>query len=351
MGLAQRVAERIWERVLKLTDVEGTDETDWLTVAINRPGGKLAEFWLQRISVARKTAGDSWQGLPSEVASSVAKILRSSAGAAADARTVFASQLHYFFHLDSVFAERELLPLFDWNTEPLRAEQCWHGYLWWGRWLPGLTERLLPQFDETLNRFNKMPDDLRQHAISHAAGLALFRFDNPLASGWLVKTVAKLPESGLDSFTSEIDRLLDGTAPTIAEQTWDRWLKAYWEMRLLSKPKPLSRKEATEMVYWSLSLGDRLPDALHLIQHMHGMVQFEHSDMFYRVDRKGIAKSQPQATANLLLFSLSVQKRLYPSDPVMNVWRDLKAGGIPPELLKEVREAMLALGCDPEEEY
>jgi hypothetical protein len=351
MGQAQRVAERIWDRVLKLTAVEGAERKDWLTVAINRPGGKLAEFWLQRISVARKKAGDSWQGLPSEIASSVAEILRSSAGAAADARIVFASQLHYFFHLDSAFAERELLPLFDWNADPLRAEQCWHGYLWWGRWLPGLTERLLPQFDETLNRLDKMPDDLRQHAISHVAGLALFLFDNPVASGWLTTTVAKLPQSDLDHFASEIDRLLDDTAPTVAEKIWDRWLKDYWEMRLLGKPKPLSRKEATEMVHWSLSLGQRLPNAVQLIQQMHSLVQFEHPDMLYRVEQKGIAKSQPQATADLLLFFFkSTQKHFYASDHVDKVWRDLKAGGVQPELLKKVREAMLALGHDPEQE-
>ena len=74
-------------------------------------------------------------------------------------------------------------------------------------------------------------------------------------------------------------------------------------MRLLGKPKPLSQKEATEMVYWSLSLGQRLPDALQLIQQMQVMVQFEYSDMFYRVEQKAISKSQPEATADLLLFS------------------------------------------------
>ena len=351
MGQAQRVAERIWERVLKLTTVEAADGKDWLTVAINRPGGKLAEFWLQRISVARKAAGESWQGLPAGIASSVAEILRSTGAAAVHARIVFASQLHYFFHLDFTFAQRELQPHFNWKADPLTAEQCWHGYLWWGRWLPGLTEQLLPQFDETLNRLDEMPDDLRRHTISHVAGLALFRFDNPVASGWLTKTVAKLPDSDLDHLASEIDRLLDDTAPAIAEGIWDRWLRNYWEMRLLGTPKPLSQKEATEMVHWAMSVGQRLPDALKLIQQMHGLVQFEHPDLLHRVEQKRIAKAQPQATAELLLFFFkSTPKHFNASDHVENVWTDLKAGGVPAELLKKVREAMLALGHDPEHE-
>jgi hypothetical protein len=278
-------------------------------------------------------------------------MLRSPAGGAAHARIVFASQLHYFFQLDSVFAERELLPLFNWSADPLKAEQCWHGYLWWGRWLPGLTEKLLPYFDETLNRLDEMPDDLRKHAVSHVAALVLFRFDNPVASGWLTKTVAKLPQSDLDRFASEVQRLLSDTTPAVAESIWDCWLRDYWEMRLLGTPKPLSRKEATRMVHWSLNVGQRLVDALKFIQQMEGMVEFEHPDMLYLIERIGIAKSQPQATADLLLFFFkSTPKHFYASEHVGKVWADLKAGGVAPEILKKIREAMLALGHDPEQQ-
>jgi hypothetical protein len=322
-----------------------------LTVAINRPGGKLVQFWLQRISVARKSAGDSWKGLPPEIETALTEILRSPAGAAAHARIVLASRFHYFFQLDAAFAERELLPLFDWNANPLKAEQCWHGFLWWGRWLPGLTEKLLPQFDETLNRLDNMPDRLREHVVSHVAGLALFRFDNPIASGWLTKTVAKLPQSDLNHFASEVQRLLRDTTPAVAESIWDRWLKEYWDMRLLGTPKPLSRKEATRMVHWSLNVGQRISDALKLIQRMDGMVEFEHPDMLYLIDKKGITQSQPQAAAELLLFFFkSTPKHFYASDHVGKVWADLKAGGVAPEILKKIREAMLALGHDPEQQ-
>jgi hypothetical protein len=183
------------------------------------------------------------------------------------------------------------------------------------------------------------------------AGLALFRFDNPIASGWLTKTVAKLPQSDLDHFASDVQRLLSDTAPAIAESIWDRWLKDYWEMRLLGTPKPLSQKEATGMVHWSLSLGQRLPEALKLIQQMQGMVEFQHPDMLYLVDRKGIAKSHPRAAAELLLFFFkSTPKHFYASDHVGKVWADLKSGGVAPGILIKIREAMLALGHDPEQQ-
>ena len=141
MGQAQRIAVRIWELALEATGAATATEKDWLACAINKPGGKLAEFWLHRTSVARKTAGESWPSFPQDIARSLAVMLRSAAEAGAHVRIVFASQLHYFFALDSRFTETELLPLFDWKTDELRAEQCWQGFFWWGRWAPGLTAK------------------------------------------------------------------------------------------------------------------------------------------------------------------------------------------------------------------
>ena len=105
------------------------------------------------------------------------------------------------------------------------------------------------------------------------------------------------------------------------------------------------------MVYWSLDVGQRLTHALKFIQQMEGMVEFEHPDMLYLIERKGTAKSQPQATAELLLFFFkSTPKHFYASEHVGKVWADLKAAGIAPDILKKIREAMLALGHDPEQQ-
>jgi len=61
--------------------------------------------------------------------------------------------------------------------------------------------------------------------------------------------------------------------------------------------------------------------------------------MLYRIEQKGLAKSQPQATAKLLLFFFkSMSRHFHASDFVDSVWRDLKAGGVSPELLKKIRE-------------
>jgi hypothetical protein len=40
---------------------------DWLTLAINRPAGHVAEFWIRVVSADWTAAGDDWDGLPSEL--------------------------------------------------------------------------------------------------------------------------------------------------------------------------------------------------------------------------------------------------------------------------------------------
>ena len=140
MQLAQNVAELIWERSLSATPArrECTFK-DWLTEAINEPGGRLGEFWLHSVSASRRIDAESWTGMPAKIRVTIEKLLSETSGSAAHIRIVFASQLHYMFSLDPKFTSEKLLPLFDWNLDGLRAEQSWHGFLIWGRWATWLT--------------------------------------------------------------------------------------------------------------------------------------------------------------------------------------------------------------------
>lgn len=103
------------------------------------------------------------------------------------------------------------------------------------------------------------------------------------------------------------------------------------------------------MVFWAVSLGERLPDAIKLITPLQDRVLFEHGDLLLRIDRKGITKSQTEASADLVLFFLRAKpKHFFYTDHVGAIWKDLNAGGVLPEKLREIREAMFALGYDPQ---
>ncbi len=171
---AQNVARRAWARALEsaVTDPNGID--DWFGDAINQPGGKLAEFWIRSISVVREVSGDSWKAIPEEIAKSLHSTLANSSNAGGYARAIFATSLDFFFSIDSSFCEKELLPLFDWQTNALRAEQCWNGFLQYGRWLPGFVSALLPHFERTVVKIDRFPEKMQHRVVAHVSTLALY---------------------------------------------------------------------------------------------------------------------------------------------------------------------------------
>jgi len=265
-------------------------------------------------------------------------------------RVVLASRLHYLFSLDAPFAQAELLPLFDWKADAAIAEQCWHGFLIWGRWLPGFTERLLPQFNETVSRAAQLPEDIRQGLVNQIAGLALFRMDNPLADGWFTTMVQKLDRPDLERLSWTIDRLLDQTDTETCERVWTHWLKEYWKLRLLGTPRPLVQKEANETVCWALSMGRYFPEAVQLVAAMGNAVSFENTPLIYRIDEKELAKTHPEATADLVLLCLRrMGIHFFASEHVTNVWQALRNAGVRKEKLVQIREALYRLGQDPGE--
>jgi hypothetical protein len=132
-----------------------------------------------------------------------------------------------------------------------------------------------------------------------------------------------------------------------AERLWTRWLREYWRLRLLGTPRPLVGKEANETACWALSVGCYFPEAVQLVAVMGNAVSFEHTPLIYRIDEKGLAKSHPEATADLvLLFLRSAKDYFYPSEHFTKVWQSLRSSGVRKEKLLQIREALYRLGHD-----
>ena len=349
MPAAQRLAERLWLESLRYSPASDRQMGDWLTEAINRPGGKLAMFWLQRVSSAKRSSGEKWTAIPPEIAQSLRTIISDSSQAAAYARVVLASQLHYIFSIDAVFAQAELLPLFNWARDSTVAEQCWHGFLMWGRWLPGFTEQLLPSFDEMIRRAPSQSEDVKRGIIMHIVALALYRLSDPLSNDWLPSVIRNLDEQNLCSLAAEIDHALNDVKVSTAEEIWERWLKRYWEERLLGRPKPFSLEEVKHTGGWALSVGKHFPEAVKLVAALQPMPSFEHIGFLSRLDSKEVARTYPAATADLLLVYFS-RPDLHPyvDETLQKIWRDLVQANLSPDRQRLLREAMFRFGIDPQ---
>jgi len=350
MPAAQKVAERIWSESLQYTKPTSRQMEDWLVEAINRPGGKLARFWLQRISSAKRTRGNEWTGIPTDIAESLKTMISSSSQAAVHVRVVIASQLHYLFSIDPAFAQAELLPLFEWSQNPATAEQCWHGFVMWGRWLPGFTEQLLPSFHQMVARAaSEKSDNIRHATIMQVTVLALYRLRDPISNGWLSSVIRTLDEQELIALAAEIDRALDQTKADTVEEIWAAWLKRYWEDRLLGRPKPFGLEEAKRTGCWALSTGRYFPEAVKLVAAIQPRPAFEHIGFLSRIESKGLARTYPTATADLLLVYFSAPDlHVYADETLQKIWRDLIQENLPPEEQRQLREAMFRFGIDPQ---
>ena len=350
MPVAQKVAERIWSESLQFIKPSSRQMEDWLIEAINRPGGKLGKFWLQRVSSAKRTQGDKWKRIPTEIAESLKMIINASSQAAAHARVVIASQLHYLFSIDPTFAQTELLPLFEWTRNATTAEQCWHGFVMWGRWLPGFTEQMLPSFHGMIARAGSQSDNIRRATIMQITVLALHRLPDPLSKNWFPNVIRTLEKEELAALAAEIDHALSNADASTVEGIWDRWLKRYWEERILGRPKPFTVDEARHTGCWALSAGRHYPEAVKLVAALKPRPRFEHMGFLYRVDSKGLAQKSPAATADLLLIYFSAPDlQVYADDTLQNIWRALVQAKLPPEHLRKVREAIFRFGPDPNE--
>ncbi len=352
MELAQEVAIRIWNEALADTPVDENRSSDnWVTVAINHPGGRLGQFWLQRTSAARQLSGDSWTGIPPDIVVPLRMMTSGKSGSSAHVRIILASQVHYFFSIDSVFTSEALLPLFDWEKDALTAQQSWHGFLVWGRLQPGLLELLLPHFTHALRHISSFPKEMRSKLAENAAIVAMYGFENPLDTEFLITAFQHFEESDLLQFAWGIGNLLERAEVTVIDRVWNTWLKEYWRRRSLGLPKPISSREADIMASWTIDLRDFYPEAVKMLAAFEDRLSFEHSRILIDLEEKEMINKEPEASADLLLLYLKRPNSLLFGDQhTMKLWADLKASGLSQEKLSQVREGIYRkLNIDPED--
>src|SRR5260370_5962037 len=59
--------------------------------------------------------------------------------------------------------------------------------------------------------------------------------------------------------------VLDDMEADAATDLWNRWLRQYWDERVLGRPVSLDQRELSDMARWPLHLGMVFPDAVALL--------------------------------------------------------------------------------------
>jgi Domain of unknown function (DUF4020) len=297
---AKNIADHLWVYVEKVESAELTDQRNWLLTAINHPAGQLFEFYinslsrLERAKLLTDHLRDSYKRAFSTAITEVSL-------AAQLARVLLASQVYFLFNFDPEWTEQNVLPLLDAQLDKERAKQCWHGYLYWGRWNDSMLAKMMHSYESMFSLIENEDDEMQIAFCRHLANIAVYSSFNPLEHGWLFRFLSKVKPKTRALWAGGMRPLIGGLDNDAKANLWQRWLKTYWQERLEGRPLPLSAEETAEMIEWAPELAPVFPEAVGLICKS-PYPDFDRSMAYYGLSKSELLKEYPDAFAELLYF-------------------------------------------------
>lgn len=344
IDLAMQIAEQLMEHLDAAPEQEQEESNDWLQMAINHSGGKLAEFWIHILSRARESVGDSWSGLPDIPRRCLDKMITGTSIDAQLARVFIASQLYFMFYMDASWTISRVLPLLEWS-DPLRARQCWDGYLFWGRYGENTLPHVMPLYRRTFRELHTLRDEQRRRFCEHMASIAIYSSINPLEDGWLTDFIASVEEKDRAEWAQQFGHIIRDLDDDAAKLMWDEWLGKYWHRRNLGQIAPLSQSELAEMIEWSACLGGVFDKVVKLICELPAP-EITESYMFHLMNEKEFAKRHTQEIAKLLIHLIPKITKPWFCNELVPLAKGLRDAGLDALSFAKIQDALVTLGCN-----
>lgn len=249
LALANEAAVRLWDTI----DREAAPETcdSWHALAIGRPAGTLARYWLQQRSLLRNRPDSLPEALLANVSAALSMIVQDSSIAGLQGRAVLAGQLAFLLDADEKWTREHLIPRFTQNPGTGDWQAVWDGFLARGRLTPLVGECLKDAFLEAVSLIPvHFPNGWRRDRfvdfwtlmVAHVA-------DDPLGT-WIPALFDHADGAARRRFASEIGRHLRQMDDVQQREWWERWLESYWSHRLDGIPRALDEAEIELMTGW-----------------------------------------------------------------------------------------------------
>ena len=298
---ADRVAAKLWLSLSQGPERYTEDGFDWLTTAINRPPGILAQFWLERFYTS---------GLHGETRTALSAIVQDSGVPGRLGRAVLAARLSVLLQKDEEWTQENLLPFFEYRDKD--AEDClavWEGFLYH----PHIDRRTFPHIEVALHVAAEQLQDgrhfleaeLREQFLRVCAKVVTHKpfVPDPMEK-WLPHVLRNCSVQDKEIFVAAIGRSLEKMSAEDREESWDRWLKEYWRLRQHGAiAGSLTREETTGMFNWLPCLRDiAFTEAVDLAVQTDPMPNLRHGFLFRELGEAGLCGEQPEAMTKLLLY-------------------------------------------------
>ncbi|MCY4499829.1 MAG: DUF4020 domain-containing protein [Rhodospirillaceae bacterium] len=341
LSRANEIASRLWT----LIDPDDAPEPgeSWHSLAIGRPAGILARYWLTQRSLLREHQDTMPRTFLVEVRAAFSTIAQHSTHAGRQGRAVLAGQFAFLVDVEEQWTRNNLVLRFSEDPGSDDYHAVWDGFLTTGRITPLvgslLTDAFLQAPPHILTRTcsQRMLD-----GFVNRYTVMLAHFANDPVDIWLPHFFRHATEGARLRFASEIHRLLRHSDDAQQREAWERWLERYWKHRLEGIPKPLNDAEARHMFAWLPAFETLFATAVELALHMPS-VSLLGSQAIYDLWRGNHGRDTPQAVAKLLIHlgkHASPDPTWHRADELIDV---LLTTSIPDDLRKPLHELLAKL--------
>lgn len=292
-------------RVIEFAEEGSASMDEPVTQAINHPVGQLTEAlinWWDRRSL------EDAQGLPSQLRPIFTELCDSGVEKYRYGRVLLAAHAIALFRVDQEWAERHLIPLFDWGRSEMEAAATWAGFLWSPRLYRPFIEAIKRPFLDTAKHY----DALGNHGGQFAALMTFAALDkgDTFKASELAAATSALPEAGLHETTRALNQALGAAGDQRAE---------YWKNRIvpyLQRIWPRTRDKASPIIAEGLGLlcvsaGDAFPEAINILRYwlkppVHA------NNVLHQLYKAGLTSRYPEAALDLVDFMVADEPQLLP---------------------------------------
>ena len=295
---ANELAAALWHHLDRTEQIEERD--DWLQMAINRPEGILARFWMEGFSLWRKEQ-DSVPTilLSDEYRTALSDILQDRELPGRLGRTILASNVAFLLTVDEMWTQKNVLPLFDPDSDDFQA--AWDGFLIWGRLNPTVADAMADLFLKAVERLDSDLSGQRDRFIKCYTSMLAYFAEDPFDK-WIPVLFQYSGQETKDCFATEVGYCLRGLDEEVRREWWQRWLKRYWENRLQNVPAGavLEAGEIKYMLGWLPHLTAVFPEAVNLAIQMPS-IPLQNYHVIHELETGDLRQSHPEEVAKLLV--------------------------------------------------
>ncbi len=331
---AHEVAVALWRSLDRTQEEQEPDS--WLQRAINHPAGKLAQFWLHGLSRWRQQHELKPDTIDEKYRSVLTEALGEATTIARLAKSVIASQFAFLFSADPTWTTEHLLPLFSGEREMADFRAAWDGFSYWGRLTPAVAECLETSFLFAAERVDVELVACSDRFVDMYTAL-LVHYASDVVTKWIPALFKAATEKTRGHFTWSVQTFLRKMDDAAKASLWQRWLKGYWENRVLGVPHPLAVREVEGMLGWLPHLSVVYGEGVEIAVRMPA-VPLRHSSLVHELAGSQLSTKYPEATARLLIYLGGLDAPSYIWHRGADLISRLIASGLPEHLEKGLQE-------------